>query len=85
MEMKIRYGLFTMFLVFGLLLPGFAYAAGDSTQSGSSISQLALDHGYVEVQAKSSSSKSSSSSSSSYVSVNKHRNHRLENAAVIVK
>ncbi len=63
--MKIEYGLFITFLVFGLLLvPGSVFAAADSSQvSESSISSLALEHSYVEVQAKSSGSKSSSSSS----------------------
>lgn len=60
----IKQVLMIIFLMFGLLIvPGSVCAASEPIPvSYTSISSLALEHNYVEVQAKSSGSKSSSSS-----------------------
>lgn len=65
--MKMKIGLFIIFLVIGfILVPGNVFAQDESIEGPqSSISLLSLENSYIEVQAKSSSSGSKSSSSSS--------------------
>lgn len=64
--MKMKIGLFIIFLVIGfILVPGNVFAQDESIEGPqSSISLLSLENSYIEVQAKSSSSGSKSSSSS---------------------
>jgi len=65
--MKMKIGLFIIFLVIGfILVPGNVFAQDESIEGPqSSISLLSLENSYIEVQAKSSSGGSKSSSSSS--------------------
>jgi cobalamin biosynthesis Mg chelatase CobN len=65
--MKLKYGLLIFLVVFSfLMIPSNVFALEDSNEASSaSISSLALENSYLEVQAKSSSSSSSSGSSSS--------------------